>query len=157
MLTWQEFRKTRPEIAEPGEKLLYQFGLGLAFIATVRKDGGPRLHPICPHIYEGHLYFFGVGSSPKRYDLDRDGRYALHAFPPAENDDEFYCAGKASAITDSELRHKVASLAKHNVQDDEVLFELRIERALHTRWENPRQPNTRAIKTKWSIASGSSG
>ena len=157
MLTWQEFTKTRPEIAEPGEKLLYQFGLGLAFIATVRKDGGPRLHPICPHIYEGHLYFFAVGNSPKRYDLDRDGRYALHSFPPAENDDEFYCAGKATAITDPELQNKVASLAKHNVQDDEVLFELRIERALHTTWENPRQPNTRAIKTKWSSVTGSSG
>ena len=152
MLTWLEFSEARPDIAGPGEKLLYQFGLGLGFIATVRRDGGPRVHPICPHIHEGHLYFFAVGTSPKRYDLDRDGRYALHAFPPAENDDEFYCAGKATAITDPSLRHRIAGLAKHSVQDDEVLYELRIDRALHTTWENPRQPDTRAIKTKWTRA-----
>ena len=152
MQTWQEFREARPHIAEAGEKLLYQFGVALAFISTVRKDGGPRIHPICPLINEGHLYFFAVGKSPKRYDLDRDGRYALHTFPPAENDDEFYCAGRATAITDPELRQKIASMAKHNVRDDEVLFELHIERALYTTWENPRQPDTHPIYTKWSSA-----
>ena len=121
----------------------------MAFIATVRKDGGPRVHPICPVIHEGHVYFFATANSPKRYDLDRDGRYALHAFPPAENDDEFYCAGRATATTDLELRGNVESSAKHDVLDDEVLFELGIERALHTTWENPRQPNTRPMYTKW--------
>ncbi len=150
MLTWQEFSEARPDIAGPGEKLLFQFGVGLAFIATVRKDGGPRLHPVCPLIWDGHLYVFVVGGSPKRYDLERDGRYALHTFPPAANDDEFYCAGVAEAVVGPKLRQAAAGLAKHNVADDEVLFELRIERALHTTWENPRQPDTRPIYTRWS-------
>jgi hypothetical protein len=29
------------------QSLLYQFGVGLAFLSTVRPDGGPRLHPLC--------------------------------------------------------------------------------------------------------------
>jgi hypothetical protein len=47
MATWSEFSRSAPEIAELGRKQLLQFGLGLAFLATVRKDGGPRLHPVC--------------------------------------------------------------------------------------------------------------
>ena len=34
-----KFETHAPEIAEAGRKLLYQFGVGLAFLATVRKDG----------------------------------------------------------------------------------------------------------------------
>ena len=149
MLTWQEFADVRPELAELGHDLLYQFGIGLAFLATVRKDGGPRLHPVCPLIHEGHLFVFVLGHSPKRYDLLRDGRYALHTFPPKDNDDEFYCTGNAIPVSEQALREVVAEQAQHDVRDDEMLFELRIERALHTTWENPRQPNTRPIHTKW--------
>ena len=149
MLIWQEFAEVRPELAQLGHDLLYQFGIGLAFLATVRKDGGPRLHPICPLIYDGHLFVFVLGHSPKRYDLLRDGRYALHTFPPKDNDDEFYCTGKATLVSDQALRQVVAEQAQHDVRDDEVLFEFHIERALHTTWENPRQPNTRPIHTKW--------
>ena len=39
MLTWAEFAHARPELAEAGRRLLYQFGVGLAFLATVRADG----------------------------------------------------------------------------------------------------------------------
>ena len=151
MLTWQEFAEVRPELAEAGHDLLYQFGIGLAFLATVRQDGGPRLHPVCPLIHDGHLLVFVVGHSPKRYDLLRDGRYALHTFPPKDNDDEFYCTGSATPISKPAWREAAAQQAKHNVRDDEMLFELRIERVLHTTWEHPRQPHTRPIHTKWWV------
>ncbi len=150
MLTWQEFAAVRPDLAEVGHDLLYQFGIGLAFLATVRKDGGPRLHPVCPLIYDGHLLVFVVSHSPKRYDLLRDGRYALHTFPPKENDDEFYYTGTATPVSERALRTVVAEQAKHNVREDEMLFELRLESVLHTTWEHPRQPNRRPIHTKWS-------
>ena len=48
MVTWKEFAGAQPELAETGRSLLLQFGVGLAFLATVRKDGAPRLHPVCP-------------------------------------------------------------------------------------------------------------
>jgi hypothetical protein len=28
--------------------MLYHFGVPLGYLATVRRDGGPRLHPFCP-------------------------------------------------------------------------------------------------------------
>jgi hypothetical protein len=48
MAHWKEFEAAAPEIAAAGKRLLYQRGVGLAFLATLRKDGAPRLHPICP-------------------------------------------------------------------------------------------------------------
>jgi hypothetical protein len=148
-LTWGDFANEAGPMAEAGTQLLHQFGIGLAFIATTRTDGGPRLHPCCPLIDAGRLYVFVTGASPKRYDLVRDGRYALHSFPPEQNDDEFFCAGSASEVNDPAVRGVVAAKAKHNVRDDEVLFELRIDRALHTTWVHPRQPNTYPVHTKW--------
>jgi hypothetical protein len=147
--SWDDFTHEATAIAAAGSQLLHQFGIGLAFIATTRKDGGPRLHPCCPLIEDGRLYVFVTGASPKRYDLVRDGRFALHSFPPAENDDEFFCAGSAHEVNDPATRRVIAAKAKHNVRDDEVLFELRLDRALHTTWVNPRQPNTYPIHAKW--------
>ncbi len=149
MLTWQEFAEVRPDLAAIGRRLLYQYGVGLAFLATVRKDGGPRLHPICPILHQEQLYCFVLGASPKRYDLLRDERYALHAFLPAHDDEEFYCRGKAIPAAHPVAREVVAAQAKHHVRADEVLFALRLARVLHTIWENSRQPNTRPLYTKW--------
>ncbi|HEY7296274.1 MAG TPA: hypothetical protein VH916_14610 [Dehalococcoidia bacterium] len=134
LLTWAEFATAAPELAENGRRLLYQYGPGLAFLATVRRDGAPRLHPICPCILNGHLYAL-IGASPKRADLQRDGRYALHAFLGEETDDEFYLAGHASRPDDPALREAVfAALTGTGVLPgaEDVLFEFRIERALHS-------------------------
>ena len=109
MMTWGEFQAARPDLAEAGRGLFYQFGVGLAFLSTVRPDGGPRVHPMCPIIVGDHLYAFIV-PSPKRADLSRDGRYAMHCFPPAQNEDAFYITGRAEPRHDPELRERVARL-----------------------------------------------
>ena len=48
MTNWGEFRSAQPSLAAAGRALFYQFGVGLAFLSTVRRDGGPRLHPDVP-------------------------------------------------------------------------------------------------------------
>jgi hypothetical protein len=68
----------------------------------VRRDGGPRLHPICPLVVQGRLLAHLIPSA-KRDDLHRDGRYALHSFPTDENEDAFYATGRAEQIADDEL------------------------------------------------------
>ena len=158
MATWGEFKSASPQLAEHGLRLFKQHGIGLGFIATVRKDGGPRVHPCCPALGEEGLYVFVVERSPKLHDLTRDGRYALHAFP-ADEDEEFYVSGRATRRDDDETRYlaaQAAAIGSHRVDDhfeppaDEVLFELTLERALHTTWENWGQPGTRPIYQKWN-------
>lgn len=84
MVTWEEFAQATPDLAAVGKRLLYQYPVGYAYLGTIRSDGGPRIHPVCPALTHGHLYVFIEGESPKLRDLVRDSRYALHTFAPPE-------------------------------------------------------------------------
>jgi hypothetical protein len=108
-VTWSEFQQSRPDLAEAGHALLYQFGVGLAFLATVGRDGGPRVHPMCPLIHQGGLYGFIV-PGPEQADLHRGGRYSLHSFPCEDNEDAFFCTGRAQAVDDPAIRKALAEL-----------------------------------------------
>lgn len=137
MVSWNEFENRAPEMAQAGLKLLYQFGVGLAFLATVRRDGGPRLHPICPTVVGGNLYSLLLPSSPKCGDLKRDGRYALHTFPPVENDDEFLVMGRAYFIDDRarEALVRADQVARGMTSaEDEALFRFDIDRVMHAKY-----------------------
>src|SRR5437660_9206329 len=105
MVTWKEFPAGEPDLAETGRSLLFQFKVGLAFLATVRRDGAPRLHPVCPVLSDGRLFVLITPLSPKRADLLQDGRYALQSFPqPKPGSDEFFIAGTAVLVADSTAR-----------------------------------------------------
>src|SRR5262245_49118593 len=73
VVSWGELQSTRPELAEGGRALLYQVGVGLAFLGTVARDGRPRVNPVCPLLTDADIYAFVV-PGPKRDDLLRDGR-----------------------------------------------------------------------------------
>jgi hypothetical protein len=140
MLTWRQFSEVRPDLGAAGRELFYQFGVGLAFLGTVRPDGGPRMHPMCPVIVDDTLYAF-IEPGPKRRDLERDGRYALHCFPPSNNEDAFYITGRAEARPDADLREAVSAVFwKERKQDappsphlSNDLWEFLVETCLLTR------------------------
>jgi hypothetical protein len=106
VLTWSRFAAERPDLASAGQQLLYQFGVGLAFLATTRADGGPRLHPMCPILVGDGLYALII-PSPKREDLHRDGRYALHSFPADDNEDAFSITGSAASVENDAVRQAI--------------------------------------------------
>jgi hypothetical protein len=133
---WAEFSLANPELAEHGRTLLYQFGLGLGYVATVAPDGFPRLHPFCPILSGDGLYGFILADSPKRRDLDRDGRCAIHAFSSPDVDDEFYVAASARRLEDPSDRERVN--ADYNAtagnRDDEILYEFDLVRAMGAKY-----------------------
>jgi hypothetical protein len=138
MITWTEFGRQQPSLADAGHSQLYQHGIGLAFLATVRPDGGPRVHPVCPVISTAGLHVLVI-AGPKRADLRRDGRFALHSetCPPPRQDDGFAVTGRARETTDSGVRRVVREqiLAERDGNlwpgiDDDALFELGVERCL---------------------------
>lgn len=158
MVTWREFAAAAPELAETGRALLNQFSVGLAFLATVRKDGAPRLHPVCPVLSDERLFVLVTPTSPKVYDLLRDGRYALQTFPqPKAGSDEFYLAGKALLVDDAPTRAAVLRDAKHMADPSETMFELWIDRVMHTRWEHVLTPQMRPLHLKWRAPEGVGG
>jgi hypothetical protein len=102
MITWTEFQRQQPALADAGRGQFYQHGLGLGFLATVRRDGGPRVHPVCPVISTAGLHVL-ILPGPKRADLRRDGRYSLHSemVAPPRQDDGFAVSGTAAEMTDT--------------------------------------------------------
>jgi len=153
MVTWKEFAAAA--LAEAGRSLLDQFGVGLAFLATVRKDGAPRLHPVCPVLSADRLFVLITPTSPKRHDLRRDSRYGLQTCPqPKPGSDEFYIAGKALLVANAASRAAVLRDAKHMADPSEIAFELWIDRVMHTRWENVLTPQMRPVHQKWRASPG---
>jgi hypothetical protein len=137
---WAKFAAMRPDLASAGRDLLYQFSVGLAFLSTVRPDGGPRVHPVCPVLVSDRLLAHVI-PSPKRDDLHRDSRYALHSFPSPDNEDAFYLTGRAQPVSDPGLAGSAAAqfLAERGIQTepdgfaDGEFFEFLLGRCLLTR------------------------
>src|SRR5207244_9637801 len=132
MASWSEFAAAQPTVAAAIRDLGHQYGPGLGYLATVRSDGGPRVHPVSPVIRDDGLYCF-ILDSPKRRDLERDGRYALHAFPPESNDDEAYLSGRARRVTDAETVRRLASTMRAEPRGDWRLYEFGIDVAVLVR------------------------
>ena len=132
MASWSQFAADEPRLAEAIRLLIQQYGPGLGYLATVRADGGPRVHPVSPVITDDGLFCFVV-DSPKRRDLERDGRYALHSFPPEDSDDEAYVAGRARSVTDPDRVGDLASRLRAAPQVDWRLFEFSVDVAMLVR------------------------
>jgi hypothetical protein len=146
MLTWNEFVAARPDLAQAGRDLLYQFSVGLAFMATVKPDGGPRMHPMCPILTDTAMYAF-ITPSPKQSDLRHDGRYSLHSFPCPDNEDGFSVSGNARLVDDVQIRTALADqmIAEREMPiprptDVDLLFEFLIDRCLLTRTKGHGDP-----------------
>jgi hypothetical protein len=141
MASWATFEAAAPKLAARGRQFFYLYGVGMGFLATVRRDGGPRVHPICPVLMEDSLFALIV-PGPKLADLRRDGRYALHGLTsaPPRQDDAFYIAGTVEEITDAAIYDRVAAqfLAEREIPsrwpgfETQILFEFDLERCLVT-------------------------
>ena len=132
MASWSDFAADAPRLAAAIRSIMQQYGPGLGYLATVRADGGPRVHPVSPVITDHGLFCFVI-DSPKRRDLERDGRYALHSFPPEDSDDEAYLAGHARPVTDPARVEQLATHLRAAPQVDWRLFEFEIDVAMLAR------------------------
>lgn len=130
-MSWSALEKGNKELAEFGQR---RFASRVAYLATVRQDGSPRVHPVTPIVGGGHLFVGMEPTSPKGHDLRRDGRYALHC--SVEDDEggggEFTISGRAKPIDDPDLRAVAIKHSPYNFSNRYVLFELDVESAVST-------------------------
>jgi uncharacterized pyridoxamine 5'-phosphate oxidase family protein len=127
-MSWSALEDGNKELAEFGSKRFASNHVG--YLATIRKDGSPRVHPMTPFVGEGHLLFFTNDGSLFWRDLQRDGRYALSC--SVENQDggsgEFFIRGHARLTDDPGLRIIAEKHVPYSdLQEDYVLFELMVE------------------------------
>ena len=137
---WSQFVAEDPNLALFASERLDR---AVAYLATLRADGSPRLHPVSPIVRAGGLFLFMESTSPKRGDLLRDPRFALHA--GVEDNDggggEIAIWGHARPIDDGTTRSAVAT---GDTPERRVLFELTVGRLVATTYHS-----TRVARRRW--------
>ena len=77
MATWTDVEAAAPELAKLAREL-FEANKHLT-IATLRRDGSPRISGIECRFIEGDIWFGSMPDAVKALDLQRDPRFALHS------------------------------------------------------------------------------
>ncbi|UQA94861.1 pyridoxamine 5'-phosphate oxidase family protein [Streptomyces halobius] len=110
---WSEVEAAEPELAG---RVMKRFG---AFkhhvLATLRKDGAPRLSGVEADFRYGELWLGMMTGSRKALDLRRDPRFGLYANPGPGTDmagGDVRVSGRAVEVTDPEVLARYAADVK---------------------------------------------
>ena len=105
-MNWQEFPQQDPESAALGQERLERHGL--VMVATLLKNGWPRISPVEPLFFNAQLYLGMMWRSQKALDLLRDPRCCVHnaVSDRMATDGEFKVYGRALDITNPEERQE---------------------------------------------------
>ena len=148
MSTWAEFANAEPDLAafawERMEgRIVYQ--------ATLRLDGGPRVHPVSPWLGAGLLCVSFRDTSPKIREVARDARYALHTALPWEDHagdhGEFMARGWLEQIP---LSHPAVTARPGQPPYGLVHYAGSIEEAVATEYSDDEMP----VYRRWKPPSG---
>ena len=123
-VTWGELMAAEPELAAfAADRLL---AAPVAYLATVRADGRPRVHPVTPVLTTVGLYVFMEPTSPKGRDLRERGWCALHnaVTDMSGSGGEVTVTGQGVAVDDAEVRGAAVAAARFEAAERYVLFEL---------------------------------
>jgi hypothetical protein len=76
-MRWSEMTERQPGLAGLARQRLIDPGVLL--VATIRRDGTPRLSPVEPFVLDGDLWLSMMWQSRKARDLLRDRRVLVHS------------------------------------------------------------------------------
>ena len=136
LVPWGQFEVQAPELAE---RIRLRFESHIhAVLATLRRDGSPRLSGMEAPIRDGHLWLGMMPGSLKAADLHRDPRFSLHSSLDTEELPlgDARIDGQAAAATPEEVALFVTG-HRMPIEDPDAmaLFTARISRATLTRVE----------------------
>jgi Pyridoxamine 5'-phosphate oxidase len=100
---WSEVEREAPELAARAQALFD--AKTHKTLATLRKDGSPRISGIELEFRDGDVWFGSMWQAVKALDLQRDPRYAIHSGSddPDDWNGDAKIAGRAEEMTDPEL------------------------------------------------------
>ncbi|WP_219466228.1 pyridoxamine 5'-phosphate oxidase family protein [Nonomuraea rhizosphaerae] len=135
MTSWQEFEGQAPGLASTARGLMERHRHKV--LATVRKDGSPRVSGIETQFRDGELWIGSMSRAVKAFDLRRDPRMALHVTSPDPDEanpsawaGDVKVSGRAVEITDAK------ALAEAGIPgDDSHLFRVEVTEVVWTRVE----------------------
>jgi hypothetical protein len=173
--TWAQVEREAPDVAGvaarlwPGQVALHRNmaqpegapWFAISYLGTVRRDGGPRVHPFCPILADGRLFACIPRSSPKGWDLRRDPRCVVHAMPGAD-DDELSIRAIASEVSGDRSRRTAVreAVARTGVGGmiasvrRDPLFEFDLRQVDIAHWVDIGRPGTYAVRSQWRAGDG---
>jgi hypothetical protein len=138
MATWSEIEAAAPELAGRAREAFDAHRHKL--LATLRRDGSPRISGIEASFTDGELWLGMMPGSRKALDLRRDPRLALHSASVDPPDDparwagDAKLAGRAVEVADPALLRR---LGAGDDADRAHLFRVDITEVVHTRVGDP--------------------
>ena len=112
---WSDLEQTQPRLAELGKERL--IGPGVVLVATIRRDGTPRLSPVEPYLLDGDLWLSMMWQSTKARDLLRDPRILVHSVITGRDgaEGEFKIRGTARTENDPGPQRRYADAVAANL------------------------------------------
>jgi Pyridoxamine 5'-phosphate oxidase len=140
MASWGAFEAAAPELAGRARASFDAHRHKL--LATLRRDGSPRISGIEATFADGELWLGMMPGSRKALDLRRDPRLALHSASedPPEDDPAGWAgdaklSGRAVEVDDPALKARLAGGSGQ--PDDAHLFRVELTEVVHTRVGDP--------------------
>lgn len=134
-MNWRELQEAAPELARAGRERLD--ATRVALLATLRRDGSPRISPVEPYFSGGQLLFGAMSWSRKAADLRRDPRCVLHSAVtgPDNGEGELKLYGR-TVLADEDARRGCKEGWWHGQPADAaVVFVLDIEETTYIDWD----------------------
>lgn len=150
MASWGEIESEAPNLATVAREFLE--ARTHKTIATLRRDGSPRISGTEATFHEGELWWGSMPNAVKAQDLRRDPRFALHSGSddPPEWEGDAKVAGRAEELQGKRRAEAVQSLG-WDLGDDSHLFRAEIEEVSLVRL-NPER--TKLIIESWKPGRG---
>lgn len=151
MPSWKQLVDGAPAVAADAQGFL-EVGKHLT-LATLRRDGAPRISGIEVQIRDGELWFGSMWQSPKARDLQADPRFALHSasLSPPEWVGDAKVSGRAVEIQDETEKARTIEAAGGGPPGPFHLFRAELDEVVIVRVGTPED---HLAVTRWTPAGG---
>jgi hypothetical protein len=140
-MRWSQMTSRQPKLGKLAEERL--LAPGVVLVASIRRDGTPRLSPVEPFVLDGTLWLSMLWESRKVADLIRDPRVLVHSVITNRDggEGEFKIRGIARAEHDPQVQRQyadavAASLGWKPEPGRCHLFDIDIENVVYIRYDD---------------------
>lgn len=140
-MRWQDLRAAQPRLASVAHDRLV--APGVLLVATIRRDGTPRLSPVEPFVLDGDLWLSMLHGSRKAADLLRDPRVLVHSIVtgPDGGEGELKLRGTVEHVADEARQRRYAAAVTEALPwSPEVgrfhLFRVEVDDVTYVRYDN---------------------
>ena len=122
----------------------------VSYLATVRRSGNPRIHPVTAIVGDDRCFIFAEPASSKIKDLENNNAFSLHCgmSDSSGSSGEFQLVGRLRRIDDEQLRAEAEKICSYRPSSNYHLYEMRLSEAIATTYRGGR-----AVRNKWSCSS----